>query len=482
MGSWDELVPSDPHMRTTHLVCMCLGAFITLFGLVSLVIKERLYMSEAMVAIIVGVVVGPLVGKWIDPATMFGSSLHSVSIEFCRIVIGIQCMACGVDLPGNYVFREWISVAMLLGPVMMYMWLVSALGVYLIFGLGVWDCLIIAACMTPTDPILANSVVKGKFAEMHIPLNVRLILSAESGSNDGLGSPFLLLAVFLLRHPSNPGEAIGEWAYKVLLYQVALSVVIGIVIAYMAQLSLKMAVRHDLIDKESILSFTIALSLFLVGFVSLIGSNDFLAAFVAGNVLTWWFGPIGAGAVFYANLAVDHLGYPPEKIMPIVYFIVVASVVVHGGSVALFNLSLQRTQTIQYAQWEDMRHHNSEHAPDAMLPLPSPGFRRSRDEGGANIIEVLSNAPATMKAALDRMRESKATSSSSDARETITPVDFSEFMDVRRSTDDKESQKDVIPGGVKDTGSELPVTAQKRESSATIIEESQPSATGKEKE
>jgi NhaP-type Na+/H+ or K+/H+ antiporter len=59
--------------------------------------------------------------------------------------------------------------------------------------------MVIGACLTPTDPVLANSIMKGKFAEAHIPLNVRLVLSAESGINDGLGTPFLFLAIYLMR-------------------------------------------------------------------------------------------------------------------------------------------------------------------------------------------------------------------------------------------------------------------------------------------
>jgi len=70
---------------------------------------------------------------------------------------------------------------------------------------------LIASCVTPTDPvrlfelnlcgsyfncdsflyfdlliqILANSIVQGSFAEKYIPINVRHLLSAESGANDG---------------------------------------------------------------------------------------------------------------------------------------------------------------------------------------------------------------------------------------------------------------------------------------------------------
>ncbi|KAI9340265.1 Sodium/hydrogen exchanger family-domain-containing protein [Obelidium mucronatum] len=414
------------------------GGFITIFGLISLIIKDRLYMSEAMVAIVFGVVLGPVAAKLFDPTHLFEHHINHVTLEFTRIVIAIQCMACGVDLPGNYLYKEWKSVAMLLGPVMIVKWLVTGLGVYWIMGLPFLDALVISACITPTDPVLANSIVKGKFAERHVPLNVRLILSAESGANDGLGTPFLLLPIFLMRLPV--GQAIGDWTWKVVLYQIAMAAVIGAVVAYGGKRLLKTAERREWIDKESILSFSIAFALFVLGFVSLLGSGDILAVFVAGSVLTWdswfnnkvaashfqevidalvnltyfiyigtvvpwgsfvsggqenlelwrlfllalwviglrripivmglypwipalkdrqeaffaaWFGPIGAGAIFYAHIAVIYYGYPPSPILPIIFFIVLSSVVVHGGSVAFFNMSLTRTTT--YSQWAAAR-------------------------------------------------------------------------------------------------------------------------------
>lgn len=61
-------------------------------------------------------------------------------MELSRIVLVIQCMAAGVSLPGNYVNKEKLSLAMLLGPVMIYMWLMSALGLYVILGLSFVSC------------------------------------------------------------------------------------------------------------------------------------------------------------------------------------------------------------------------------------------------------------------------------------------------------------------------------------------------------
>ncbi|KAJ3001112.1 UNVERIFIED_CONTAM: hypothetical protein HDU68_007058, partial [Siphonaria sp. JEL0065] len=131
--AWNDLIPTEHEIVGPHLTYLALGGFITLFGLVSHVIKDRLYMSEAMVAILFGILIGPLVGKVLDPTHMFGSVNH-ITLEFTRIVVAIQCMACGVDLPGNYVLKEWKSLGMLLGPVMFVKWIVTAAGIYWIMG------------------------------------------------------------------------------------------------------------------------------------------------------------------------------------------------------------------------------------------------------------------------------------------------------------------------------------------------------------
>jgi NhaP-type Na+/H+ or K+/H+ antiporter len=72
-------------------------------------------------------------------------------------------------------------LSVLLGPVMLSMWLTSSLILYTVFSshLSVLEAMTLAACITPTDPILASSIVKGRFAEEHILEHVRDLLSAE---------------------------------------------------------------------------------------------------------------------------------------------------------------------------------------------------------------------------------------------------------------------------------------------------------------
>ncbi|KAG8699669.1 hypothetical protein FRC09_006465, partial [Ceratobasidium sp. 395] len=57
------------------------------------------------------------------------------------------------------------------------------------------SALLIAACLTPTDPVLANAIVSGSWAEKNVPRRIRLLLAAESAANDGLAYPFLYISL-----------------------------------------------------------------------------------------------------------------------------------------------------------------------------------------------------------------------------------------------------------------------------------------------
>lgn len=67
-------------------------------------------------------------------------------------------MFAGIELPAAYLKKEALSLFILLLPIMTIAWFVSA-GFVLLFvkGLTFLEALAISACITPTDPILANT-------------------------------------------------------------------------------------------------------------------------------------------------------------------------------------------------------------------------------------------------------------------------------------------------------------------------------------
>ncbi|KAI9894816.1 MAG: hypothetical protein M1814_000035 [Vezdaea aestivalis] len=175
------------------------------------------------------------------------------------------------------------------------MWLFSSFIVWaMVPHLNFLHALAIAACVTPTDPVLSNSIVKGKFADKNVPKQLQRIIIAESGANDGLGYPFLFIALYLIKYNGEGGigqtggtsKAIGLWFGETWGYTIVLGILYGATVGWIAKELLHWAEEKKYVDRESFLVFAITLALFIVGTCGMIGSDDVLACFVAGNVFT----------------------------------------------------------------------------------------------------------------------------------------------------------------------------------------------------
>lgn len=275
--AWEHLSVTKP-----HLVYIILGGFTSLFMLCSSIIKERLYIGEATVATICGIIFGPHAADLINPLTWGNSDL--ITLEFSRIVLVVQCFAVGVELPRAYMEKHWRSVTLLLIPVMTWGWLITSLFIWWMFRaqLNWLDSLCIAACVTATDPVLASSVVgKGKFAK-RVPKHLRDLLSAESGCNDGMAFPFVYLAVYAIRYRPDASKVSFHWFCYTVLYECIFGAVFGVVVGYAARRAIRYAHENDLIDRESFLVFYFVLALFCAGAGSILGLDDLLVGFTCG--------------------------------------------------------------------------------------------------------------------------------------------------------------------------------------------------------
>ncbi|OAL46640.1 hypothetical protein IQ07DRAFT_157096 [Pyrenochaeta sp. DS3sAY3a] len=275
--AWDHLSITKP-----HLVYIILGGFTSLFMLCSSVIKERLYIGEATVATLCGIIFGPHAANLIDPQSW--GNVDLITLEFSRIVLVVQCFAVGVELPKAYMEKHWKSVTLLLIPVMTFGWLITSLFIWGLFKshLNWLDSLCIAACVTATDPVLASSVVgKGKFAK-RVPKHLRDLLSAESGCNDGMAFPFVYLALYLIRYRPDASKVAYHWICYTILYECLFGAVYGVVIGYLARRAIRYAHEKDLIDRESFLVFYFVLALWCAGSGALLGLDDLLVGFACG--------------------------------------------------------------------------------------------------------------------------------------------------------------------------------------------------------
>ncbi|RLV92025.1 hypothetical protein JA1_003337 [Spathaspora sp. JA1] len=280
------MVWSQLELEAPHIAYACVGIFSTLFSLVSLFVKERLYIGEATVATIAGLILGPHCLDWFNPVE-WGNTDY-ITLEICRIVLCIQIVAVAVELPRKYMKKHWISVTIFLLPVMTFGWLIVGLFIWcLIPHFSFSDGLLVAACVTATDPVLAAAVVgKGKFAQ-RVPGHLRNLLSAESGCNDGMAFPFIFLALNLIIHRGNPGEIVKDWFLLTIFWECLFGCLLGAVLGYVLRKLVAFAESRNLIDRESFLAIFVFLAFNSAGIGSMLGVDDLLVSFAAGTSFGW---------------------------------------------------------------------------------------------------------------------------------------------------------------------------------------------------
>lgn len=83
------------------------------------------------------------------------------------------------------------------------------------------------------------------------------------------------------------GKAMEQWIVEGWLYIILLSIAIGTIVGYGSMYAIKFTLRRRWINSESFLLWPMAIGLFLIGVCGLLGTDDLLACFVAGNALNW---------------------------------------------------------------------------------------------------------------------------------------------------------------------------------------------------
>ena len=151
---------------------------------------------------------------------------------------------------------------------------------YLFFGSYGWGAaLVLATMLAPTDPALGQAVVSNP----RIPVRIRQALNVESGLNDGIALPVLLIVLSLVG-ASEAAKSTSELLQFTLL-QVTLGPLVGIGVGYLGGRLLSFSVSREGITEAFEKISAIALAVLAFGAAELIGGNGFISAFVAGLTL-----------------------------------------------------------------------------------------------------------------------------------------------------------------------------------------------------
>lgn len=149
--------------------------------------------------------------------------------ELC-VIVSLMGAGLAVNRPPG--LRRWAAPWRLLGIGMPLTIAGTALAAALLLEWPAAAALLLAAVLSPTDPVLAAEVRVGEPTDAKDDEDeVRLSLTAEAGMNDGLAFPFVLAAAALAAAVADgsPADWIGRWFLVDLLARTGIGIAVGLV-------------------------------------------------------------------------------------------------------------------------------------------------------------------------------------------------------------------------------------------------------------
>lgn len=142
--------------------------------------------------------------------------------------------------------------------------------------IGFWGAALLAAILAPTDAALGQAVVSNRL----VPVRIRQALNVESGLNDGIALPFILIFAAFASAMHAETNA-GEW----LLFgakQVVLGPLAGIAIGFAGAKLVALCYRTQWMSETAEGMIALGLAFGAFALAEVVHGNGFIAAFVAG--------------------------------------------------------------------------------------------------------------------------------------------------------------------------------------------------------
>jgi NhaP-type Na+/H+ or K+/H+ antiporter len=258
-----------------HQLLIFFALLIFTFGLFSR-IAERKSVTGPMFFMTVGIVISPLafdlihVSLEMDPVKLVAElALMMVLFVDATMIDRNVIRGASSKIPSRLLLIG-LPLTMLLG---------TGLGVLMFDSIGLWAIVLMALILSPTDAALGQAVVKSE----DVPSRIRQSISVESGLNDGIALPPILICMALLG--AEAGEHEGAWLGFV-IKQITLGPVVGLAVGWIGgRLIQSMSERGWMEETFQRLS-AVPLAILAFAFAESVEGNGFIAAFVAGAGLT----------------------------------------------------------------------------------------------------------------------------------------------------------------------------------------------------
>jgi sodium/hydrogen antiporter len=238
-------------------------------------LARRSFLSLTAVFVVAGFVLGE--GGFevleLDPTSQFVQGLAAVAL----IVILFRD---GLEVEEEMLQEAWHLPLRKLALAMPLTCLLVALVTHALTDLGWTESFLLAALLSPTDPVLSSAVVTNP----RVPRLIRHSLNLESGLNDGLALP----AVLALTASAAGNEDFGWWQF--VLQDVLVGLATGLLVAFVASRLMPSgrSLGHEISAHQKAL-YALGVAFASYGTATLPPEgNGFIAVFVAAIALGIW--------------------------------------------------------------------------------------------------------------------------------------------------------------------------------------------------
>jgi len=248
---------------------------ILLYGLFSR-LSEKSMITGPMVFISVGILMSFFVredwregitASWVEPI----AQITLILVLFLDAsTLDLKALLKDRKLPMRLLFIG-LPLTMVLG---------ALFAVWLFPGVNIWWLVLIAVILSPTDAALGLAVVTSKI----VPLKIRQTINVESGLNDGLALPPLLICMAVLSGVSAEESQTSYWVMftvKQFIYGPLIGGLIGWIGGYLVDEASKRGWMNPTFQRLTCIS----VALLSFSLAEMAGGNGFIAAFFAGMFL-----------------------------------------------------------------------------------------------------------------------------------------------------------------------------------------------------
>lgn len=237
-------------------------------------------LSYPIIYVVLGYLVYRLPLQLPDPLLYLNSSFVVRLTEFC-VIVSLAGVGLKIERPLRW--RHWRQLFQLLLIAMLLSFGLFAGVSYAFAGFSLAGAVLLAAVLSPTDPVLASDVQVGPPGEED-EHHDKFLLTAEAGFNDGLAFPFVYLAILLASTPDF-GAVMEDWLLHKLLYKLGVAVFGGWLLGVVFR---RVFVKFQQLKLTNVSDgfVSLALTLLIYGITEILGGYGFLAVFIGALIFS----------------------------------------------------------------------------------------------------------------------------------------------------------------------------------------------------